>query len=181
MKHVTLALIGTLMLSTTAYAKNYNNDIAEEKAELRASQRSVVEDTQDIREYEAKLEQNREEKARAKARGDYSRQAYESMAIGANKAAIKKNEAERYVGRKMVEEDREDLREERNEARSDRYRGDDRYGNRNVREMSPSAGRESTFFGMPSQGMYSADARSQHSANLEYWQGDYNRARTGNR
>src|SRR5690606_6716120 len=96
---------------------------------------------------------------------DYARQAKESVAIGANKAAIKSNKAERYVNQKRVEEDRQDLRE----ARGD-YRGNYK-GNYNDRDMSPSAGRDSSFWGMSSVNQYpdSREARMQEE-NRRYWQ-----------
>lgn len=168
MKHLTLALASTLLLSAPAFAKDYDsNEVEKEKAELRESQSDLDKDNADIRRYEKTMQQNRAEKARAKAEGNYGRQARESLAIGANKAAIQSNKAERYVNEKRVEEDREDLRDARGEARNDRY-----HNNHSMREGSPSAGRHSTFMGMASVNEYPIGIQSERQlSNVEYWQG----------
>ena len=128
-------------------------------------------DNADIKRRQAQMEQNRAEKARAKAEGNYGRQAYESMAIGANKAAIKGNKVERYVDQKMVEEDREDLREARAEERNANHNSR-RYNNQ--REMSPAAGKHSTFWGMASVNDYPTGRPDQQIPDsYEYWQGKH--------
>jgi len=142
MKKFTLALAGMMALASPAFAIDYSDraeQIREEEAEYRAARERVREDQRVIDKYEARLEQNRAEKARAKREGDYGRQASESVAIGANKATIKTREAKRDMDQKMVDKNRRELREARGDYRDRDYRDRD-YSDRRYDQMAPSAG-----------------------------------------
>lgn len=160
MKKFAILVAGAMCVALPAFAYD-RDDVREQEQELRSSRRMVDEDNRTIDKYEDYKAHNRAEKARAKANREYGQQAKESVQIGANEAAIGANKAKRKIDRKLVDKNRRELEEARDDDRyddraryNDRYDNDRRYySNRRYydnRELSPSAG-ERTFWGYRAQ------------------------------
>lgn len=108
MKYIALMiLVIAAAFATPLLAK----DLAEEKAELRASEGAIVKDNKAIAKQHGNIAVNRAEKEDAKAREDVVDQASQSVQIGANKAAIAEKKVERSVDQKILEKDKKDVRE----------------------------------------------------------------------
>ena len=119
MKKLAIIIAGAAVtLAVPALAVDQQR-IREEQADVRDAERDVQEDKAAVKKYENYLEQNRAEKARAKSEGAYGRQAKESVAIGANKAAISANKTQRRMDEADVERERRELREAREQGYND--------------------------------------------------------------
>jgi hypothetical protein len=184
MKKVTLALLGAMCMSAPAFAVDSMND---EAADVQADQGAIQKDNAAIRHHKAQLARHRAEKQNAKANSAYGTQAGKSMAIAGDKTMIHEKRAERNVDQRIMNKDRNDVREANGSDRdyndrnySDRSYNDRTYNDRNysdrssyrdrdMNNMSPAAG---SFLGMNAQMSYPT-APEQPRKIYNYYSGNY--------
>lgn len=107
-------MLTAMMLALPSFAMA--ESLQEAKDEVKADHGAIAKDNAAIGKQEENLEVNRAEKAKAKAEGNYARQASESVQIGANKAVMSGKKAEKHVDQKILEKDKKDVQEKRNGA-----------------------------------------------------------------
>lgn len=102
-----LSLISAVAISGAAFANSHE----EVKADVKADVKAIHKDNAAIAKQDANLEENRAEKADAKAKGDVVDQASQSTQIGANKAVKALKKGEKAIDEKILEHHENKLEE----------------------------------------------------------------------
>src|SRR5689334_14936093 len=109
MKILPFALAGALAAASPAFAQTENDQ------DVRAGVEAINEDNADLQRHNSELEQDRAAKAKAKAEGDITGQAVNSVKIGADHTKIAAKKAKKSMDKKMLEHDKKQMRKEATE------------------------------------------------------------------